>query len=317
MGVRFAKHGESDQRIDGSEITLLVGESSGAGSVAYDSNLLDEETVTNLGQQLVTLLQNVSANPKSPLAQASLLSEAERNRVLLEWNNTKRADVPHVCMHDVFAQQVKKTPNAIALAFRDQELTYAELDRRATMVAAHLKSLGVCPDTMVAVCTEVCIEMMVGLLGVLKAGGAYVPLDPHYPADRIAFMLEDSQAPVLLTQKALVDKLPATGAKVVCLEDFNFEAATNGADAKLPAIPQDPASLAYVIYTSGSTGKPKGVMITHANVVNFFTGMDERVGVEPVGVWLAVTSISFDISVLELFWTLVRGFKVVLQSRET
>ena len=192
-------------------------------------------------------------------------------------------------------------------------MTYAQLDERAERLAGHLRASGVGADVRVGICAERSIEMVVGLLGILKAGGAYVPLDPSYPKERIAFMLEDAQVRVLLTQEHLIDALPPHGAAVCLLDD---ESGWRAYDGVAVAPQASPSSLAYVIYTSGSTGKPKGVMVSHENVSNFFTAMDARVGGGEPGIWLALTSISFDISVLELFWTLARGFKVVVQREQ-
>jgi non-ribosomal peptide synthetase component F len=170
--------------------------------------------------------------------------------------------------------------------------------------------LGIGPEVLVGICVERSIEMLVGLLGILKAGGAYLPLDPTYPPERLAFMLQDARVKLLVTEKNLSERLPSGGERRVCL------------DAEWPLIAEEPGenrnsgvtsrNLAYVLYTSGSTGKPKGVMVEHWNVVNFFAGMDDRIKHGPGSAWLAVTSPSFDISVLELFWTLSRGLKVVL-----
>ena len=175
--------------------------------------------------------------------------------------------------------------------------------------ARHLSELGVGPEALVAIFVDRSIEMVVGLLGILKAGGAYVPLDPAYPADRIAFMLEDSKAAAIVTQQHLLSRLPSHNTKVVCVDSASSEIGQKSKENLDSRI--SPQNLAYVIYTSGSTGKPKGVMIEHRNVVNFFAGMDDRIGREP-GAWLAVTSVSFDISILEIFWPLGRGFRVVL-----
>ena len=200
------------------------------------------------------------------------------------------------------------------MVFEADELTYRELDARANQLAQALRKLGVGPDVLVGVFAERSIEMMVALLGIHKAGGAYVPLDPTYPKDRLAFMLADSGAPVVLTQRRLLDRLPESDAKVVCL-DRDWDTISRERE-EAPVRDAGSSNLAYMIYTSGSTGKPKGVMIEHRNVVNFFAGMDERLGADAPGTWLAVTSISFDISVLELFWTLTRGFKVVIQAEQ-
>lgn len=217
------------------------------------------------------------------------------------------------CVHQFIEEQVQRTPETIALIFENQRLTYRELNERADALAGALRKQGVGPGVPVGVCLERSLDMMVGLLGILKAGGCYVPLDPAYPKDRLAFMLADAQPPVLLTQtslrKSLNFEIPEL--KVLCVD-------IQGHAPRIASVaPQntDHAStnLAYIIYTSGSTGQPKGVMITHRNVANLFAGMDRVLGTGP-GVWLAVTSISFDISVLELFWTLARGFTVVIHS---
>ncbi|PYI83203.1 MAG: hypothetical protein DME26_15455, partial [Verrucomicrobia bacterium] len=216
------------------------------------------------------------------------------------------------CIHQLFEEQVERTPEAVAVAFEDDQLTYRDLNERANQLAQTLCALGVGPEKRVGLCVERSLEMMVGLLGILKAGGCYVPLDPAYPKERLAFMLEDSQALVLLTQEKLRSefKFEIANLKLLCLDTPRFTSPA-GHYGPTPRGDVTADNLAYVIYTSGSTGKPKGVMVTHRNVANFFAGMDRVLGTEP-GVWLAVTSISFDISVLELFWTLARGFKVVI-----
>ncbi len=200
----------------------------------------------------------------------------------------------------------------MALVFEQQELTYGELNFRANQLARHLKELGVGPDVLVGVHVPRSIDMVVGMLGILKAGGAYVPIDPSYPSARIALVIEDSKLGFLLTTDETRAALPASPARIISLDgDAEAIAAQNPAQVSDSA---NKNNLCYVIYTSGSTGKPKGVMIEHRNVVNFFAGMDKVIGVEP-GTWLAVTSISFDISVLELLWSLMRGFKVVIHPR--
>ena len=197
-------------------------------------------------------------------------------------------------------------------------ISYAELDRRSTRLAQHLVGLGVGPDRLVGLCADRSLAMMVGLLGILKAGGAYVPLDPAYPKERLAFMLEDAQVPVLLTQDRLQRdfNFQNPNLELYCLDARRLTHPARRRTARPSNLhPQSSTTLAYVLYTSGSTGKPKGVMVTHRNVASFFAAMDRVLGTNP-GVWLALTSISFDISVLELFWTLARGFKVVIQPDE-
>jgi amino acid adenylation domain-containing protein len=210
-------------------------------------------------------------------------------------------------------QQVARTPDAVAVVSAGCGLTYRELDHRSNQLARHLQQFGVQRETLVGIAVERSVEMMVGLLAILKAGGAYVPMDPSYPVQRIALMIEDSGAPVILATERTRSCLGKTAGHVVSIDgDADV---IDGNDTHPVASTASGESLAYVIYTSGSTGKPKGVMIEHHNVANFFTGMDRAIGCDP-GVWLAVTSISFDISVLELFWTLTRGFQVIIHGDE-
>ena len=232
---------------------------------------------------------------------------------LLEWNRTE-VDYPHdSTIADQFKQQAARTPDAIAVVAKDRQLTYRELDERSNRLARYLQNLGVKPDTLVGVAMGRSETLVVSLLAILKAGGAYVPLDPTYPKERLSLVIEDSEMPILLTTSEMRDRLPLGARGVTVLDVEDPAIALESPDA----VETNAAShnLAYVIYTSGSTGKPKGVMLENRNVVNFFTGMDRAIGCTP-GVWLAVTSFSFDISVLELLWTLTRGFKVVVHGDE-
>ena len=232
---------------------------------------------------------------------------------LLEWNRTE-VDYPRdSTIADQFKQQAAKTPDAIAVVAKDRQLSYRELDEHSNRVARYLQSLGVKPDTLVGVAMGRSESLVVSLLAILKAGAAYVPLDPTYPKERLSLVIEDSEMPILLTTSETHDLLPS-GAKGLTVLDVEDPAiALQSPDV----VDSNAAShnLAYVIYTSGSTGKPKGVMLENRNVINFFTGMDRAIGCAPE-VWLAVTSFSFDISVLELLWTLTRGFKVVVHGDE-
>ena len=230
---------------------------------------------------------------------------------LFEWNRTDVEFESDKCIHDLLEAQALRTPEKTAVICRDRSLTYAALHKKAGSLANCLRGLGVGPESIVAILMERSLDTVVALLGVLKAGGAYLPLDPAFPADRIAFMLKDSDARVILTHGNLKDRVADTPAQVISLDEFEFGDEVPD-DAETVASGQTASSLAYLMYTSGSTGTPKGVMVEHRNVVNFFTAMDRVAGTEP-GVWLAVTSISFDISVLELLWTLSRGFTIVLQ----
>ena len=213
----------------------------------------------------------------------------------------------------LFDEQVARTPGATAIVFAGQELTYRQLDQRVSLLARDLQSIGVAQESLVGIFMDRSLSMVIGMLAILKAGGAYVPLDPTYPAERTALVIDDCKAAVVLTTDRVRDRLPAVAARVHSLPEQ--PAPITNLPLDLPQSHATGVNLAYVIYTSGSTGKPKGVMVEHRNVLSFFAAMDRVLGTEP-GVWLAVTSISFDISILELLWPLTRGFKVVIESEE-
>ncbi|MCC5972566.1 MAG: LLM class flavin-dependent oxidoreductase [Rubellimicrobium sp.] len=238
-----------------------------------------------------------------------LLPPSERQMILTDWNATETS-VPDACLHHAFERQAAGTPDAPALTFENTTLSYAEVNARANSAAHRLVALGVGPGTLVGLHLRRSAELVIGALAILKAGGAYVPLDPAYPVDRIALYIEDAGTSVIVTDSALAADLPPHGAAVLLMDEATEAPATN------PETAVTPADLAYLIFTSGSTGRPKGVMIEHRNVANFFAGMDARIPHDPPGTWLAVTSLSFDISVLELFWTLARGFHVVVAGDE-
>jgi amino acid adenylation domain-containing protein len=292
--------------------------------VAYEDGSLPELLHTGaltqvdsnaIVRQLQSFIPACLEHPEQPLAQLPLLSIPEQQQLLVDWNQTETAVPTDVCIHQLFEQQVARTPESIAIAFESEQLTYQELNARANQLAHYLSSHGVKPDTLVGLQMERSIEMVVGLLAIHKAGGAYLPLDPDFPADRLALMVEDSQAPIILTQQRLISKLAiGSDVQVIAIDTSWGEIAQQ--PTTNPQTDVNPANLGYIIYTSGSTGKPKGVMVEHRNAVNFFVGMDARIDCQP-GVWLAVTSLSFDISVLEIFWTLTRGFKVVIYNAKT
>jgi amino acid adenylation domain-containing protein len=209
-------------------------------------------------------------------------------------------------IESLVAQQAARTPDEVALVFRDTQWTYRQLDARADALAAKLQAAGVRPRDLVAICLERSLSLPVALLGALKAGAAYIPLDPAYPAERLRFMLADARPVAVIASRESGLRCPPFDGPLLLTDELTDGAAPAIATAATSADP------AYVIYTSGSTGTPKGVVVTHRNVVNFFTAMDAVIGSEP-GVWLAVTSVGFDISVFELLWTLARGFRVVIQ----
>ena len=274
--------------------------------LSYEKRRFEAATVERIAALLGALLEAMAVRPSATLADLPRLPD--RDVSSLERFNDTRAPIPEpVCIHEAFEAQVDRTPDEVAVVFRDQSLTYRELDDRANRVASELVNLGVGADGMVGLFVERSLEMVIGMLAILKAGGAYVPMDPAYPRERIAIMLEDTRAPVVLTIDRLRAAMPPTSATVVSLDAFGSEGASHRFVSRA-----EKDNLAYVIFTSGSTGRPKGVQIEHRNAANFFGAMDAELGTT-AGVWLALTSISFDISVLEMLWTLTRGFKVVIQ----
>ena len=295
------------------DLTLMMAEAGDeiAGLMQYNSELFDAPAIARLAQHFQVLLANIVSHSQKSIADLQLLTSLDRQLLLHEWNDTQTDYPKDICLHELFEAQVKRSPEHVAVVFEGRQYTYRELNRRANQLAHHLKKLSVGPDVCVGICLERSLEMVVGLLGVLKAGGAYLPLDPSYPADRLAFMLKDSRAHVLLTQENLLQD-SSNNVHRVCLDAGWARLASECEDN--PVSEATAENLAYVIYTSGSTGRPKGVMISHRNVVNFCTGLDKYFPNVEGRTWLAVTSISFDISVLELLWTLTRGFKVVIQA---
>ncbi len=305
-----------EQRVAQFDLVLNMAEMGGglAASFQYNTDLFDASTIERMTKHLQILLEAIAVNATCRVSELPLLTSAESQHLLVECNDTRKQYRQDQCIHELIEAQAERSPNSVALIFEEKKLTYGELNTRANQLARYLMALGVGPEMIVGISINRSVEMLVGLLGVLKAGGAYVPLDPDFPQERLRFMMEDSHVPVLLTQQKFLDNFRGCDAQVISL-DSDWEAISRQADQN-PESKATPDNLAYVIYTSGSTGRPKGVMLTHRNVANFFTAMDERVGAESPGSWLAVTSISFDISVLELFWTLARGFQVVIEGEQ-
>lgn len=276
----------------------------------YDTGLFEKETAARMVGHWQTLLQAVINDPNMHLGELPLLTEAERHRLLFEWNDTHTSLASEQCLHQLIEAQVERTPDAIALVHGEDRLNYQELNRRANRLAHHLRAQGIGPDQLVGVCLERSPEMVVALLGILKAGGAYLPLDPNHPAERVAFILDDARVGMVVTQQNFTERFSSIGVRTVYV------------DADAPAIARakecnlgDGASshhLAYVLYTSGSTGRPKGVAIEHCNAVAFLDwacstySPEERAGV------LAATSIGFDLSIFELSLPLCSGGQVIL-----
>ncbi|MCY1023460.1 non-ribosomal peptide synthase/polyketide synthase [Pyxidicoccus sp. MSG2] len=294
------------------DLSLFLMESAGGleAVVEYASDLFEAGTIDQLAGHYRALLEAAAAEPDRPLADISLLSEAQRRHILFEWNDTARDFPQGGTLAQLFEDQVMRTPERVALVFEDRNLTYAQLDARANQLAHVLRVHGVGPDSLVALCVERSLEMVVGLLGILKAGGAYVPLDPGYPAERLAFMLEDCGARLVLTQASLRDALPATAIPRLLLDTDWPRIA--GEPATPVASGAGPLHLAYVIYTSGSTGRPKGVGIPHAGIVNRLQWMQEAYGLGADDRVLQKTPFSFDVSVWEFFWPLLYGARLVM-----
>jgi amino acid adenylation domain-containing protein len=283
----------------------------------YNTNLFDRATIERRLAEFETLLLGIIANPAQLISQLPLLTTAAKQQLLVDWNATQ-ADYPESkCLHQLVESQAQLTPDAVAVVFDGQQLTYSELDLQANQVANYLIGLGVQPATLVGICVERSLAMVVGLLGILKSGAAYVPIDPHYPLDRIEYMLTDAKINLLLTQQPLVQQLhqlPNQVQQLVCIDTDWGKIAQ--AQATAPQVNFSPDNIAYVIYTSGSTGKPKGVEVLHRGVVNFLTSMQREPGITATDRLLSVTTLSFDIAVLEIFLPLTVGARVVLLSRE-
>ena len=276
----------------------------------YCTDLFEQATVERMARHFERLLEGIAADPERRIGLLPLLTGPERRQLLVEWNDTS-VDYPRDrCIHEIFEDQCARAPAAVAVACEEERLTYRELNARANQLARYLIAQGVGPEVRVGLCVERSLELIVGLLGILKAGGAYVPLDPSYPKERLALMIEESRATALLTQQRLLAQLPPYTGRVLCIDrdwtSISQHATTN------PKRRVTPWSLAYVIYTSGSTGTPKGVMIEHRSLLNYVLWLQREFPLAPDDRVLQITPISFDNSILELFWPLSAGAAQVL-----
>ncbi|WP_437589100.1 non-ribosomal peptide synthase/polyketide synthase [Sorangium sp. So ce1000] len=278
--------------------------------LSYDRRRFDEEVASRLLGLVEVALRQIVSRPDARVGELSLLGELESRRVVTAWNATERAYPRERHVHELFEAQAARTPDAVAVIFGERRLSYRELNARANRVAHALRKRGVGPDVLVAIAAERSVELVVGLLGILKAGGAYVPIDPDYPADRIAYMLEDAAAPVLLSQWPVASRLPPHRAQVLCLD--SDRATIDKEPAQNPAVAVSPDNLAYTIYTSGSTGRPKGAGNSHRGLLNRLQWMQERYGLTPQDRVLQKTPFSFDVSVWEFFWPLMTGAGLVV-----
>jgi non-ribosomal peptide synthetase component F len=257
------------------DLVMLIIETTGSlsASIRFNTDLFDAATISRMSGHFHALLESVIRDPGAAIGDLEILTGAERQQLLVEFNDTKTDYPKNKCFHQLFEEQVRRTPDNVAVVFEGQQLTYAQLNARANQLAHHLQSLGVGPEIPVAICLQHCLETVVGVLGILKAGGAYLPLDPASPKERLAFMLEDAHAPAVLTRKDWLESLPDYGGRVVCL-DSGWEAISRESE-KNPVSGATARSLAYVMYTSGSTGQPKGVMCEHGGLVNYLCWVNE------------------------------------------
>jgi amino acid adenylation domain-containing protein len=297
----------------GCELMLVIpkDEANSACRWVYDPNLFDEHSIKRMCRQFTTLLQGIiTANVEQPLMALTLLTEVEQHQVLVEWNDTGVDFPPDQGLHQLFEAQVERTPEAVAVVFEGEQLTYQALNRRANQLAHYLQRSGVGPETPVGICMERSLEMVIALFGVLKAGGAYVPLDPAYPQERLAFMVTDAQSPVLLAQRALANRLSGFEGQVICLDTEGDPIA--GERDENPTCGATSDNAAYVIYTSGSTGKPKGVVISHRAICNHMHWLQMTFPLTETDTVLQKTPFSFDASVWEFYAPLLAGGRLVM-----
>ena len=296
-------------QILGCDLTIIIPDC-GDCCLLYDSNNLCSESIARMWEQFQTFLSSIAKNPDKYLIYQSMLPESERQKIW-EWNQSQNK-TQDKCIQQLFEEQVQRTPDAVAVAYRDRSLTYRELNERANQLAHYLRDLGVTPEVLVGFCVNRSLEMLVGMLGVLKAGGAYVPLDPAYPLERLTYMAEDSKISILLTQNQLKSQLPHQ-AKVLVDSDWSQIALHSREN---PTMNNTGDNLAYVIYTSGSTGKPKGVMITHSALSNFAQTASTEYKIDKSDRVLQFASINFDVAVEEIYTCLLSGSTLVLRTDE-
>ena len=271
----------------------------------YDGDLFTPERITRMVGHFQTLLKGIVANPQQTVGELPLLTESEEQQLLVEWNQTQTSYPDHYCIHQLFEEQVVKTPDAIAVIDGEKSLTYEQLNQKANQLAYYLQNLGVKTEDLVGICIERSVLMIIGLLGILKAGAAYIPLDPNYPSERLAYMLEDSAVSVLLTQENLVDTLPNYLGTIFCLDQDGKILDHHPQDNLLH--PMTSENLAYVIYTSGSTGKPKGVLIQHQSLLNLVSWHQNAFDITTIDRVTQLAGIAFDASVWEIWPYLTAG----------
>ena len=309
------EHFRIDHVMANFDLTLDIVERDGQLVCLFESNadLFESETIERMMEHLRMLVESAVANPERSVSQMPLLSEAERRQVLVEWNDTKTNYPDHKCVHELFEAQVLRTPDATAVVFGEEQLTYRELNRQANQIGHYLRSLGIGPDVLVGLRMERSTRLIAALLGILKAGGAYLPLDLAYPKDRIAFMLADARVPVLLTEQQLVEGIPESDTRTILL-DTDWGLIAKESDENPPNL-NTAENLIYVIYTSGSTGAPKGVSVTHraVNRLVFNTNYVELTATDRVA---QASNSSFDAATFEVWGALLHGAQLVGIARD-
>ncbi|MEH2271375.1 MAG: amino acid adenylation domain-containing protein [Nostoc sp.] len=291
-------------------LTVVVNpQSQLSGRIVYDASRFEQERIARMIGHFQTLLAGMATNLQQDISQLSLLSAAEEKELILQENNPNIDSIHYKCIHRLFEEQVEKTPDAVALVYEKQNLSYRELNNRANQLAHYLQTLGVKPEVRVGICIERSLLMAIGILAILKAGGAYIPLDPAYPSERLTFMMEDVQTTILLTHNHLCDRLPIHNQIVVNLDSDWEIIAQHSEDNLLSEVNLE--NLAYIIYTSGSTGTPKGTEITHRSIIGFMFGVD-YIHLDAEQIWLQHSSISWDALTLELWPPLLYGGRCVL-----
>jgi amino acid adenylation domain-containing protein len=295
---------------------LWVDSSQGiSGLVVYSTDLFDDATITRMLGHFQTLLENIVANPETRIANLQILSQLEQNQLLIEWNQTEIDYPQNNCIHELFTAQVERTPDAIALVFDNEKISYGELSDRTNQLAHYLQKLGVTAEVLVGICLERSPEMIVAMLAIMKAGGAYLPLDPNYPPERLSFMVNDAQIPILITDENLVERLGKTEIKVICLDKDGRIIAQEKATNPISKITIN--NLAYVIYTSGSTGKPKGVEIEHRGLLNLIFWHQKAFSVSPQDKVTQISGVAFDACGWEIWPYLTIGASIYFPDQET
>ena len=315
LGELRLRSAEISQKTSQFDLTAAFAETEAglAATLEYNSDLFHPSTMERIAGNFEVLLRDISNNPDKVVSKLQIINEKEREKVLTDWNKTE-GDYPQSCIHQMIEEQVRKTPDKTAVTFKNERLTYLELNKKSNQLAHYLRKQGVGPGTLVGLCINRSLNMLIGLLAILKAGGTYVPLDPSYPAERLAYMLQDSKLPLLVTGGNLSAFVPDIPVKIVDLDALCEQISDETSENPENDVSQDNA--AYVIYTSGSTGKPKGVRISHRALVNFIISMQKEPGLTQEDNILSVTTLSFDIAGLELYLPLSAGAGLVIASKE-